>query len=334
MTPMLPFALSLLMAAAAGSGPDQRPAAPAADLEGLRTALDAALARAGRPALFHTAQAASHVYRLKGYGAFIVLTPRAFAAPPALLRRGRPSAVDRGTAAAGSARPVVIEIPEGTFEVAVPDLRELQHEMESQMAVQAAALRDMEPRPDMWTQRGGEDLQDHLRMVEDQAEAFRAEAERARERMERDVWMRIAPPAAPAASALVPPLPPAPPRPVAGAEPPVAPEAPEPPLPPPPPPWRFWFEPREQEPPADVRTTLASVREAVVAGLESYRQPLTSLRPEDMVTVAVDVVPDGLFRRAPGRTLLVRVRARDLQDRRAGRLSAAQLRERLEFEED
>jgi hypothetical protein len=116
----------------------------------------------------------------------------------------------------------------------------------------------------------------------------------------------------------------------------IAPTPPEPPEPiqPPPPPWRFWFETREEEPAMDTRTIVSTVREAVVAGLESYRHPLSSLRPEDVVTVAVDVVPDGLFRKAPGRTVLVRVRARDLQERRAGRLTAAQLRERLEFEED
>ena len=51
------------------------------------------------------------------------------------------------------------------------------------------------------------------------------------------------------------------------------------------------------------------------------------------MTVAVDFVPDRLFRKPPARTLLVRVRARDLEDRQAGRLTAAELRQRLEFAE-
>ena len=289
------------------------PVPPASDLEGLRTALETALARAGRPALFHPSPAASHVYRLKGYGAFIVLTPRSSAAPRSVVRRVRPAPLGRPSAKPAIDRPVVIEIPEGTFEVALPDLRELQREMESQMAVQAAVLREMEATRDMWTRGSEEDLQGHLRLVEEQAEAFRVEAERARRQMEKEVWTRLAPPPVPA-----------------------APEPPEPPEPlePPPPPWRFWFETRGEEPVADPETIVSTVREAVVSGLESYRRPLSSLRPEDVVTVAVDVVPDGLFRKTPARTILVRVRWRDLQERRAGRLTAAQLRERLEFEDD
>lgn len=329
------FAVTLLVAAAAPL-PAQTPAAaaPAADLEGLRTALESALARAGRPALFHPAQASSHVYRLKGYGAFIVLTPRSFVAPRAVVRKMvRPSPRVRPATTPAGDHPVVIEIPEGAFEVALPDLGALQREMESQMAVQAAVLQEMEATRDRWTHGSEEDLQVHLRLVEEQAEAFRVEAERARRQMEKDVWTRLAPPPVPPRPAGVP-APPVPPAPPVAVEPVTAPEPPEPPEPfePPPPPWRFWFETREEEPVADPETIVSAVREAVVSGLESYRRPLSSLRPEDVVTVAVDVVPDGLFRKAPARTLLVRARARDLQERRAGRLTAAQLRERLEFE--
>jgi hypothetical protein len=338
MTAILPRALVLavLMGVLPQPLPAETPAPvlPASDLDGLRSALERSLAGAGRPALFHPAEAASHVYRLKGYGALIVLTPRTFVAPRSVVRRVGPPAAPRRATPPENDRPIVIEIPEGTFEVAVPDLRELQHEMESQMAAQAAALRDMEKARDMWARGSEEDLQAHLRIVEEQAEAFRVEAERAREQMERDVWTRLAPPPAPAPP--IPPSPPVRPMPPADVQPMIAPERPQPPEPkePPPPPWRFWFDTRQEEPPADTKTIVEAVREAVVAGLESYRRPLSSLRPEDVVTVAVDVVPDGFFRRVPGSTVLVRVRARDLQERRAGRLTAAQLRERLEFEED
>jgi hypothetical protein len=339
MTPMLPRLLAVtFLVVAAGPLPAQTPAAaaPAADLEGLRAALESALARAGRPALFHPAPAASHVYRLKGYGAFIVLTPRAFFAPRAVVRK-MIQPVPRVRTVTNPARdqPVVIEIPEGTFEVALPDLGALQQEMESQMAVQAAVLQEMEAARETWRHGSEEDLQVHLRLVEDQAEAFRVEADRARRQMEKEVWTRLAPPPVPPRPAAVPP-PPVPPGAPAAPEPMTAPVPPEPPEPfePPPPPWRFWFETREEEPAADPETIVSTVREAVVSALESYRRPLSSLRPEDVVTVAVDVVPDGFFRKAPARTVLVRVRARDLQERRAGRLTAAQLRERLEFEED
>jgi hypothetical protein len=333
------LAVTLLMAAAGPLPAETSAAAPAADLEGLRVALESALARAGRPALFHPAPAASHVYRLKGYGAFIVLTPRAFfASRPVVRKMIRPDLRVRTVTRPASDRPVVIEIPEGTFEVALPDLGALQREMESQMAVQAAVLQEMEATRDRWTHGGEEELQVHLRLVEEQAEAFRVEADRARRQMEKEVWTRLAPPPPPVPPrpAAVP-LPPGPPGAPAAAEPMTAPVAPEPPEPfePPPPPWRFWFETREEEAPAaDPETIVSTVREAVVSALESYRRPLSSLRPDDLVTVAVDIVPDGHFRKAAARTILVRVRARDLQDRRAGRLTAAQLRERLEFEED
>ena len=75
----------------------------------------------------------------------------------------------------------------------------------------------------------------------------------------------------------------------------------------------------------DADAVVTAVRERVVAGLETYRRPLASLRPEDFVTVAVDLVPDVSCARGRRGTLLVRVRAGDLQDRGAGRLSAAEL---------
>jgi hypothetical protein len=334
---MLPrvLAFTLLLASAGRPLPAQTPAPvpPPTDLEGLRTALESALARAGRPARFHPAQAAGQGYRLKGYGALIGLTPRSFAGSWAVVRKVRPAPGVRPLIKPASDRPVVIEIPEGAFEVALPDLRELQREMESQMAVQAAILREMEVTGDMWTRGSEEDLRGHLRRVEEQAEAFRVEAERARRQMEKEVWTRLAPPPAPGRPAGVPPVPPLPPMPPDPTEPITAPEPPEPPEPPPPP-WRFWFETGPEEPVADPEAIVSSVREAVVSGLESYRRPLSSLRAEDVVTVAVDVVPEGLFRKGAARTILVRVRSRDLQERRAGRLTAVQLRERLEFEDD
>jgi hypothetical protein len=85
---------------------------------------------------------------------------------------------------------------------------------------------------------------------------------------------------------------------------------------------------------AEADALVTSVRERLVSGLDAYRRPLASLRPDDFVTVAVDLVPDLLLRSRPTRTLLVRVRAGDLQERRAGRLSAAEFRKRVEFEEN
>jgi hypothetical protein len=121
-------------------------------------------------------------------------------------------------------------------------------------------------------------------------------------------------------------------------------DVPAPPEPPDaPPPWRFWFDVNDgpdvpdgpdgmDTPDADAFVT--SVRERLVSGLDAYRRPLVSLRPDDFVTVAVDLVPDFVHRARPTRTLLVRVRAGDLQERRAGRLSTVEFRKRVEFEEN
>jgi hypothetical protein len=113
------------------------------------------------------------------------------------------------------------------------------------------------------------------------------------------------------------------------------PEAPEPPLPP----WHFWFESgnegfaRDLAPAPDPEQGIQAVREAITAGLESYRGRVPALGSDEFVAVAVEFVPDGLLTARPARTLVVRVRARDLRDRQAGRLSAPDFRARLEFEE-
>jgi hypothetical protein len=328
------FALAALLA----GGPslpaqtvDARPPASPArvELEELRNALEGAIGRAGRIRLAAGARNAGRVYRLKGYGAVIVLAPRALPARRFVVRRGGPAAGPTPVASPGPR--VVITMPEGTFDVGI-DLGHLEQEMEVQMAAQAAFLREMESAQREWTRAHEEEIREHLQLVEQQAEAFRLEAERARRRAEREVRTRLAPPPAPTA----PPAPIAPVAPVAPAAPPAPPE----PLDVPPPPWRFWFDVTDgsdlpdADDTADADTLVASVRERLMAGLDSYRRPLASLRPEEFVTIAVDLVPDVLQRGRPARTLLVRVRAGDLQERRSGRLSAADLRKRIEFEEN
>jgi hypothetical protein len=308
------------------------------------------------------------VYRLKGYGAVIVLAPRALPAPRLVVRRSRPGSPRAATPPSAPGPRVVITVPEGTFDIGPIDLGDLEREMEIQMAAQAAALREMESTQREWTRADEEMVREHLRLVEQQAEAFRREAERARRKAEWEVRTRLAPPppAVPAVVAtppdpvapVAPKMPPAPMTPVvpaAPASPPAPPAVMEPvsdgpvfvpdisappEMPEAPPPWRFWFDVTEESDRpdgadnADTEAVVTSVRERVVAGLDGYRRPLASLRREDFVTVAVDLVPDVLLRARPARTLLVRVRAGDLQDRRTGRLSADEFRKRVEFEEN
>jgi hypothetical protein len=322
--PRRSFAVALLLLATGRPLlAETRPAIPPrTDLEALRSSLEAAVARTSRPGFFHPAHAAGHVYRLKGYGAIIILAPRAFPQRREVVRRVKPAPLPRPAPGLASDPSVAIEIPDGTFDVAVPDLGDLQSQMETHMALQAAVLREMESTQPLWTSGREEELRARLRLVEEQAEAFRQEADRVRRRMEREVRTRLAP----EVRTEIPPPPPLPPVPPALAEPPE----------PPPPPWRFWFdvEGSPQGTETDPEAFVAAVREAVAAGLESYRRPLSSLGPDDVVAVAVDFVPDRLFRKPPARTLLVRARARDLRDRQAGRLTAAALRQRLEFEEN
>ena len=355
------FALATLLAA--GSPLPAQTVAPRpvatparAELEGLRTALESAIGRAGPFRLAAGPRTAGRVYRLKGYGAVIVLAPRALPARRFVVRRRGLEAPGAATAEGASGSRVVITVPEGTFDLGVIDLSDLEHEMEVQMAVQAAALREMESAQREWTHAREEEMREHLRLVEQQAEAFRLEAERARRRAEREVRTRLTPPvpSAPPASAalpapiapvapIAPPAPPAPPVAVAPVsdERQWAPEIPLPPEPPDaPPPWRFWFDVTDSSDVPDAADTpdadalVTSLRERLVSGLEGYRRPLASLRPDDFVTVAVDLVPDVLVRARPTRTLLVRVRAGDLQDRSTGRLSAPEFRKRVEFEEN
>ena len=363
MTPRSAFALAILLA---GGSPlpaqtvAPRPAAPSpsAELDDLRTSLETAIGRPGRIRLAAGPRTTGRVYRLKGYGAVIVLAPRALPARPFVVRRGVPGA-PRGFAPPDDPGPrVVITMPEGTFDLGI-DLGDLEREMEVQMAAQAAALREMETAQSEWTLAHEGEIREPLRLVEQQAEAFRLEAERARRKAEREVRTRLAPPppapaVAPEPAVAVAPVPPV--LPAAPPVPPIPPPAPDappsddpfftsdmplPPEPPDaPPPWRFWFDVTngpdvpEAADVADADAVVTAVRERVVAGLEAYRRPLNSLRPEDFVTVAVDLVPDVLLRAQPARTLLVRVRAGDLQERRTGRLSAADFRKRVEFEEN
>jgi hypothetical protein len=350
--PALALAVLLLADAPLSRAQTPAPAAPAAraELDDLRQALDAAVARAARPRPVHLRHASGHAYRLKGYGAIVVLAPRALPQRVAVRKvvPARP-AVPAGVA------PFVIEIPELTIDVTVPDLGDLQRQMEAQMAAQAAALREMEIALPRWTGEGEEELKWRVRLVEEQAEAFRREAERARRQMEREVWSLVPPPVPAPNARPAPPAPPAPVAPVSAVAPPAAPAASAAPAPaaprapavsdlvdlpapaePPPPPWRFWFDVTDGEAAAegDPEEFVASVRDAIAAGLAGYQRPLTSLGPDEVVTVAVDLVPDRMLRKAPARTLLVRARARDLRDRQAGRLTAAALRQRLEFEEN
>jgi hypothetical protein len=408
------LAAALLACATSPLPAETVPAGGRAELEHLRTTLEAAASRADRSHLLAVPRA-GRTYYLKGYGAVLILAPRVLptrrrvvtrtmAAPGgevadavAATRRGLEQSLARATTPAARAEirrslerlrateaelrrlsrtraprpPVVATAPAEPLDAGDVDLGAFEREMEAHMAAYGAALRGLEAEPQVWGGDEEQQIRRHLRFVEEQAEAFRVEAERARRHVEQEVRTRLAPPppalALPAPAALpaappmaaVPPVPSAPAAPAALPAPPSAHAAPAPTVPaaPPAPPapappamadaewpaapvrWRFWFdlpgEAREVavEPP-DPGPLVAAVREALAESLASYSRPLTSLRPDDLVAVAVDFVPDAVLRARPSRTLIARVRARDLGERRAGRLSAAELRRRIEYDDE
>jgi hypothetical protein len=104
--------------------------------------------------------------------------------------------------------------------------------------------------------------------------------------------------------------------------------------PPPVPPWRFWFDGEEQEEPRSPDVVVKDVRSAVTDVLENHGPPLR-LSPQEFVVVVVDFLPRSAFatRMRPARTLVVRVRKGELEERAAGRLASDELRRRIEYSE-
>src|SRR5450432_412465 len=350
---VLAYAVLLATAGRPLAAQTPAPAATRGELEELGSALEAALGRTTRVALLPAARSSAHAYRLKGYGAMLVLAPRALplrrvwvratvdpeaeelravsqarrdleqdlaagrhpearAEIEASLARLKETEAELRRRASGPRdhRRLAVAMDAGAITVPVIDLAELQRQMESQMAAQAEALHEMEVAQHDWTRAGEEQMRAHLLLVEQQAEAFRVQAERARRQAERAMRTRLAP-ATPSPVAPAPPEPPtaplAPPAPIAPIatldgpavvlevpaldmpdtldmpETPDAPDAPDAPEMSPPPPWRFWIDTPDAAVVTDVRdaeAAVAAVRASLTAALESYRRPLTSLRPD------------------------------------------------------
>jgi hypothetical protein len=75
------------------------------------------------------------------------------------------------------------------------------------------------------------------------------------------------------------------------------------------------------------------VKAAVSEAIEAAGGRLRSVRPEEFVVVAIDFVPQWDFgdgARAD-RTLVVRVRKKDLVDHESGKLGSEDLRKRIEY---
>jgi hypothetical protein len=297
-----------------------------AELDALQAAIDAAVTRVSRPSGLMFGRT-SRAYHLPGYGAFVVLAPRA------LPREPRP----RG-AESRAFDDMLRHLEETIAGVRDPEER---RRLQETVAAMRAGLPPGPPRMMMRARPHLAGPPADPAAMQESAEAFRREAELAMERAERDVLVRLrrsgvpAPPPPPvpavlpmppAAPPVVLPTPPAPPR-VARSAAPVL--APAPPLPPPG--WTFEFDAGPGDAMAPDRL-VSDVRRAIVAGLGAYRGALDTLGPDDVVVVAVDFVPrmaDG----ARTRTVVARARKRDLAEHRAGRLSPEALHARVAFDE-
>jgi hypothetical protein len=223
----------------------------------------------------------------------------------------------------------------GTADASELRLEQLRRALETQMAEQLRALQAAE-------RADGEQERELARRMEAQVlelqarmEAVRREVEEARMEAERQVEMRLAFPPAPADLPEAPEAAAAPVASAAPATPATRPDVATPPVPAPPPaPWQYWFYADE---PADGRTAEALVRDvkaAVTALVEMRGATLRQLAPEEYVAVAVDFVPRiSILGSRVQRTLVVKVKKQDLDERRAGRLGADELRRRIEYAE-
>jgi hypothetical protein len=170
-----------------------------------------------------------------------------------------------------------------------------------------------------------ETLERQVLVLQHETEAARRAAEEEMERIVQDVRVRVAPPSEVHVEIASTPRAP---------EPPSAPSPAKAPLPPAPP-WKFWFETGTPEEKRSPETVIADVRGAVVDALAAGGVRLAGLAGDERVTVTVDFVPGGIFaaQARPERTLVVSVRAKDVDARARGSLSPEELRKRVEVTE-
>lgn len=185
------------------------------------------------------------------------------------------------------------------------------------------------------------DLERELREVEELARAYQRDVERMSGQAERALSLltqalregrrEIRVPLEPVAAAAPPEVPPTPPP----TSSPPGPPAPTP-TPAPLAPWRYWFEVDDEKTATPVRSPrdpVHAVREVVLDVIEGQGPLLHTLRPDDLIVVAVDFVPPAVAVGAPeisSRRLVIKARKRDLDDHRSGRLATVQLRARIE----
>jgi hypothetical protein len=285
---------------------------PRSEIEALEAHLDQAVAKVSRPSVGIVVGRAegSRGYHLPGFGAVFVLAPRALPRPRGVMVWSQeipPGAVIQLDSPPGPADPT----------------RQGSRPPNDRRRIRVRSGPPVPLDPDQARQIA--EIEAEVAAFQQEAEQARLVAERELEQLAIDVQVMLGP------SAPVPPTSPeaAPPeRPVR------APAPPKPAAVPPPPPWHFWFEPREARDARDPEEVVAEVRSAVVSTLEAHVAQMTGLGPDEHVAVAVDFVAGGPFGQGrPAKTLVVRARRKDLDERARGKLSAEDLRKRMEIVE-
>jgi hypothetical protein len=303
--------LSLLWPAVAGAG---EPGVPRSEIEQLEAQLDQAVGKVSRPSagIVVGRGEGSRGYHLPGFGAVFVLAPRA------LPRTGGMMVFTPGMPPGA-----VIELSESapggdprTARAPLPPTKTSRKQMKARSGGKAVPLDPEEAR--------------RIAEIEAQVATFQKEADEARQAAEREFEqlafeMQVM---------LAPSVPVVPDRQDTAAQAVHAPSSPRPVVVPVPPPWHFWFDSSETSDPRAAEEIVADVRSAVVSTLESHGALMTGLQPEEHVAVAVDFVAGGPFAQSrPAKTLVVRARRKDLEERARGKLSPDDLRKRMEIVE-
>jgi hypothetical protein len=327
------FRIGLALAVLASSVPllAEEARSPRAELDAFAIALDRALGRVSRPAAPVLSPVSGDVvrgYHLKGYGVVFVVPARVL--PPARTRAQQSEAARALDQAARRLEEVLKRVEDAELrrrvEASLKALRDTEAELRA-----GASPADTPP-------PGQDDLVDLDDMVLEpelaaQTEAMRRDAQRTHDEVDRaltQIELQVRPPA------------PGPRKAPADPEAPEAPQPPQPPAPPQAPPWSFWFEHDEVEARGPERV-IRDVGDAVTQVLETHGARLGVLRPDDALIVAVDFVPRSgrlmvgfgpeARRLRAERTLVVRVRKRELEARRDGKLAPEELRKRIEYVE-
>jgi len=296
------FGIALVLSSSFALAQD-RPAGPRTRAELLRFAelLDLAVGQVSRPSPFQLMGPTTGAsgYLLPGHGAIFVLPARALPDDTVIVMQQGPE----------GRSPVIGVLRRDGRRLKTPSPRDRDRDIQQiESVVQAFAQ---------------------------EADLAHREAEQALERLAQELRDRFPQPRQPAPAP--PDAPVAPPAPAQAPASAAAPSAPTPrALAPPPPPWRNWFQADLDSDPRPPEQVVTEVKTVLIQVLEARGGFLTSVRPEEFLVVAVDFTARGFpFRpeRNAERTLVVKAKKRDLDERRSGKLATDELRKRIEVHE-